>query len=160
MYIHMYNFGVVRARTHARTHADSIPVSGRFWSPRVFSAYYTPFSKSRRFLTLINAFLRLRRKKAWDGKNFCHRGNRAVHRHALYVDTSKSSVDAQFVSISSKSSAMSHWSDEPLLGFKWFYHGRRTAPNAYELVGLNFACSMQELEYTREKLTSRCRSRQ
>ena len=42
--------------------------SGRFLSPRVISAYYTPFSKSRRFLTLINAFLCLRRKKEWDGK--------------------------------------------------------------------------------------------
>ena len=30
--------------------------SGRFLSPRVFSAYSSPFSKSRRFLTLINAF--------------------------------------------------------------------------------------------------------
>ena len=49
-------------------HADSISVFGRFWSPRVISAYYSPFSKSCRFLTLINAFLRLRRKKAWDGK--------------------------------------------------------------------------------------------
>ena len=38
-------------------------------SPSVFSAYYTLFSKSRRFLALINAFLRLRRKKAWDGEN-------------------------------------------------------------------------------------------
>ena len=44
--------------------------SGRFLSPRVFSAYFTPFSKSRRFLTLINAFLCLRRKKEWDGKKF------------------------------------------------------------------------------------------
>ena len=42
--------------------------SGRFLSPRVFEAYYTPFSKSHRFLTLINAFLRRWRKKAWDGK--------------------------------------------------------------------------------------------
>ena len=47
---------------------DSISVFGRFWSPRVFSAYYTLFSKSRRFLPLINDFLRLRLKKAWDGK--------------------------------------------------------------------------------------------
>ena len=39
--------------------------SGRFLSPRVFSAYYTPFSKSRRFLTLINAFLCLRHQKEW-----------------------------------------------------------------------------------------------
>ena len=44
--------------------------SGRFLSPHVFSAYNTLFSKSRRFLTLINAFLRLWRKKAWDGKKF------------------------------------------------------------------------------------------
>ena len=42
--------------------------SGRFLSPRVFSAYCTPFSKSRRFLTFINAFLRLRCRKAWDGE--------------------------------------------------------------------------------------------
>ena len=42
---------------------------GQFWSPRVFSANYTTFSKSRRFLTLINAFLRLRHKKEWDRKN-------------------------------------------------------------------------------------------
>ena len=40
-------------------HADSISVFGRFWSPQVFSAYYTPFSESRRFLTLINVLLRL-----------------------------------------------------------------------------------------------------
>ena len=51
-------------------HADSISVFGRFWSPRVISAYYSPFSKSCRFLTLINAFLSLRRKKVWDGKKF------------------------------------------------------------------------------------------
>ena len=42
--------------------------SGRFLSPRVFSAYNTLFSKSRRFLTLINAFLCLRHQKEWDGK--------------------------------------------------------------------------------------------
>ena len=47
---------------------DSIFVFGRLWSPRVFSAYYTTFSKSRGFLTLINDFLRRRRKKDWDGK--------------------------------------------------------------------------------------------
>ena len=52
----------------SRTHTDSISVFGRFWSPRVFPAYYALVSKSRRFLTLINAFLCLRRKKAWDGK--------------------------------------------------------------------------------------------
>ena len=52
------------------SHADSISVFGRFWSPHVISAYYTPFSKSCRFFTLVNAFLRLRRKKAWDGKKF------------------------------------------------------------------------------------------
>ena len=50
-------------------HADSISVSGLFWSPRVFSAYYTLFQKSRRFLTLINAFLRLQRKRHGTGKN-------------------------------------------------------------------------------------------
>ena len=44
------------------------PFSVDFEAPHVFSAYYTPLSKSRRFLTLINAFLRLRSKKAWDGK--------------------------------------------------------------------------------------------
>ena len=49
-------------------HANPISVFGRFWSPRVISAYYTPFSKSLRFLTLINAYLCLRRKKAWDRK--------------------------------------------------------------------------------------------
>ena len=65
----MYNFGEQRARTHARTQNHFL-FSGRFWSPRVISAYYTRLSKSRRFLTLINAFLRLRRKKAWDGKKF------------------------------------------------------------------------------------------
>ena len=37
--------------------ADTIFISGWFWSPHVFSAYYKPFSKSCRFLTLINAFL-------------------------------------------------------------------------------------------------------
>ena len=42
---------------------------GRLLNPRVFSAYYTPFPKSRRFLTLINAFLRLRRKDVWDRRN-------------------------------------------------------------------------------------------
>ena len=42
--------------------------SGRFLSPRVFPAYNTLFSKSRRFLTLINAFLCLRHQKEWDGK--------------------------------------------------------------------------------------------
>ena len=41
---------------------------GRFLRPRVFSAYHTPFSKSRRFLTLINAFLCFRHQKEWDGK--------------------------------------------------------------------------------------------
>ena len=46
--------------------------SGRFKSPRVFSAYNTPFSKSRRFLTLINAFLCLRHQKEWDGKKLLH----------------------------------------------------------------------------------------
>ena len=30
---------------------------GQFWSPPVLSAYYSPFSKYHRFLTLINAFL-------------------------------------------------------------------------------------------------------
>jgi hypothetical protein len=39
---------------------------GRYLIPRVISAYYTPSSKSRRSLTLCNAFLRLRRKKALD----------------------------------------------------------------------------------------------
>ena len=43
--------------------------NGRFLSPRVFSAYYTPFTKFRGFLVLINTFMRLRRKNAWDGKN-------------------------------------------------------------------------------------------
>ena len=49
--------------------------SGRFLIPRVFSAYITLLiSKSRRFLTLINAFLRLRRKRHGTGKNFhCHK---------------------------------------------------------------------------------------
>ena len=42
---------------------------GRFLNPRVFSAYYTPLPKSRRFLTLINVFLRLRRKRHGTGKN-------------------------------------------------------------------------------------------
>ena len=51
-------------------HRDSISGFGRFCSPCVFSAYYTPFSKSRRFLTLINVFLHLRHKKAWDGKKW------------------------------------------------------------------------------------------
>ena len=51
-------------------HADSISVFDRFWSPRVISAYYTLFSKSRRLLTRINAFLPLRRKKAWDRKKY------------------------------------------------------------------------------------------
>ena len=50
------------ARTHVRTHI----MRGRYLSPRVISAYYTPSSKSRRSLTLCNAFLRLRRKKALD----------------------------------------------------------------------------------------------
>ena len=45
----MYNFDKVRA--------DSISVFNfdRFWSPRVFSAYYTPLSKSRQFPTHITA---------------------------------------------------------------------------------------------------------
>ena len=59
--------------THTRTHAEPFSVFGRLWSPRVISAYYTLFSKSRRFLTRINAFLRLRHKKAWDGKKYFSR---------------------------------------------------------------------------------------
>ena len=39
-----------------------------FLSPCVFSAYYTLFSQSCRFLTVINAFLCPRCKKAWDWK--------------------------------------------------------------------------------------------
>ena len=35
---------------------DQIFVFGWFWSPREFSAYYTPLSKSCQFRTLINAF--------------------------------------------------------------------------------------------------------
>ena len=50
------------ARTHVRTHI----MRGRYLSPRVISAYYTPSSKSRRSLTLCNAFLRLRRRKPLD----------------------------------------------------------------------------------------------
>ena len=42
--------------------------SGQFLSPYVFSPYYTPSSKSRRFLTFMNTFLRLRHKKAWEEK--------------------------------------------------------------------------------------------
>ena len=50
-------------------YAESISVFGRFCSPHVFSHYYTQILKSCRFFTLSNAFLHLRRKKAWDGKN-------------------------------------------------------------------------------------------
>ena len=40
----------------------------RLLNPRAFSAYYTRFSRFHQFLTLIDAFLCLRRKKSWDGK--------------------------------------------------------------------------------------------
>ena len=53
---------------HARTHAESFSVFRLILKPTCnFSLLYT-VSKSRRFLIRINAFLRRRRKKAWDGK--------------------------------------------------------------------------------------------
>ena len=57
---------------------------GRLLNPRVFSAYYTPFPKSRRFLTLINAFLRLRRKRHGTGKNFRIR-NCVISRRVILI---------------------------------------------------------------------------
>ena len=38
----------------------------QFWSPHLISAHYTSSSKSRRFLTLTNAFLCLRHKKSME----------------------------------------------------------------------------------------------
>ena len=59
--MYMHNFGEVRA--------DSISVFGRFWSPRVFSAYYTPLSKSLRFLILSMPFFPFGTKRHGTGKN-------------------------------------------------------------------------------------------
>ena len=77
---YMYNFEV---------DADSISVFGCFWSPRVISAYYTPFSKSLRFLTLINAYLCLRRKKAWDGKKWAIYCLVNIYLHIVYYRSHK-----------------------------------------------------------------------
>ena len=72
--------------------AGDIPLHGitriheiidRFWSPRVFLAYYKPLSISRRFLALINAFLRLRRIKAYDRKKLFILNERCSHWHYI-----------------------------------------------------------------------------
>ena len=55
---------------YRRWKCECAPVSRSIFEPTCIFSLLAPFPKSRRFLTLINAFLRHRRKKAWDGKKF------------------------------------------------------------------------------------------
>ena len=59
----------------ARSYAEHIFKIGPVLRPRVILAYHTHSPKSRRSLTLYNAFLHLRCKKSWNGKNFEFRGS-------------------------------------------------------------------------------------
>ena len=69
---------------HARTQNHFL-FSGRFWSPGVISVYYTLFSKSRRFLTRINAFLHLWCKKAWDGRKSAVQESRTTELIVIFL---------------------------------------------------------------------------
>ena len=67
MYIHMYNFGELGARTRIQFLFLVDFGAHVYFQPTIHRS-----KKSHRFLTHINAFLRLRRNKAWVGKKLIH----------------------------------------------------------------------------------------